>query len=186
MAHGFWRGIVALLCLGYDPTITNSVWLVKVAIRSRRQSIWVTYTSRRYTAFYTGFRCMLQLYIDLASSRLACRDIQRIQRIQPIQLYSYTRYTAYSTIQPPSGESSQTITLVRLPARVSLSGCRLEAQAGRPNRGVYSVNRVACGFVDRSLGKDVADVALRRVFRNKSLSRSAGLADYRPLLPVHR
>ena len=27
---------------------------------------------------------MLQLYIDLASSRLACRDIQRIQ------LYSYT------------------------------------------------------------------------------------------------
>ena len=75
---------MALLCLGYDPTITNSVWLVKVAIRSRRQSIWVTYTSRRYTAFYTGFRCMLQLYIDLASSRLACRDIQ------PIQLYSYT------------------------------------------------------------------------------------------------
>ena len=40
---------------------------------------------------------MLQLYMDLASSRLACRDIQRIQ------LYSYTRYTAYSTIQPPSG-----------------------------------------------------------------------------------
>ena len=35
---------------------------------------------------------MLQLYMDLASSRLACRDIQRIQRIQPIQLYSYTRY----------------------------------------------------------------------------------------------
>ena len=65
--------------------------------------IWVTYTSRRYTAFYTGFRCMLQLYMDLSSSRLACRDIQRIQRIQPIQLYSYTRYTAYSTIQPPSG-----------------------------------------------------------------------------------
>ena len=45
---------------------------------------------------------MLQLYIDLASSRLACRDIQRIQRIQRIQLYSYTRYTAYSPIQPPS------------------------------------------------------------------------------------
>ena len=38
-----------------------------------------------------------------ASSRLACRDIQRIQPIQRIQLYSYTRYTAYSTIQPPSG-----------------------------------------------------------------------------------
>ena len=84
------------MCLGYDPTITNSVWLVKVAIRSRRQSIWVTYTSRRYTAFYTGFRCMLQLYIDLALSRLARHAIQ------PIQLYSYTRYTAYSTIQPPS------------------------------------------------------------------------------------
>ena len=45
---------------------------------------------------------MLQLYMHLASSRLACRDIQRIQRIQPIQLYSYTRYTAYSTIQRPS------------------------------------------------------------------------------------
>ena len=39
---------------------------------------------------------MLQLYMDLASSRLACRDIQRIQ------LYSYTRHTAYSTIHPPS------------------------------------------------------------------------------------
>ena len=45
---------------------------------------------------------MLKLYILHASSRLACRDIQRIQRIQRIQLYSYTRYTAYSTIQPPS------------------------------------------------------------------------------------
>ena len=103
-----------LLCLGYDPTITNSVWLVKVAIRSRRQSTWVTYTSRRYTAFYTGFRCMLQLYIDLSSSRLACRDIQRIQRIQRIQLYSYTRYTAYSTIQPPSGSTALTHELRRL------------------------------------------------------------------------
>ena len=49
---------------------------------------------------------MLQLYIDLASSRLACRDIQRIQRIQPIQLYSYTLYTAYSTIHPPSARAS--------------------------------------------------------------------------------
>ena len=45
---------------------------------------------------------MLNVYIIHASSRLACRDIQRIQRIQRIQLYSYTRYTAYSTIQPPS------------------------------------------------------------------------------------
>ena len=44
--------------------------------------------------------CMLQLYMHLASSRLAR---QAIQPIQPIQLYSYTRYTAYSTIQPPSG-----------------------------------------------------------------------------------
>ena len=43
---------------------------------------------------------MLQLYMHLASSRLAR---QAIQPIQPIQLYSYTRYTAYSTIQPPSG-----------------------------------------------------------------------------------
>ena len=103
------------MCLGYDPTITNSVWLVKVAIRSRRQSIWVTYTSRRYTAFYTGFRCMLQLYIDLSSSRLACRDIQRIQRIQRIQLYSYTRYTAYSTIQRPSGQPSQPMRARRKP-----------------------------------------------------------------------
>ena len=50
---------------------------------------------------------MLQLYIDLSSSRLACRDIQRIQRIQRIQLYSYTRYTAYSPIQPPSGSPLQ-------------------------------------------------------------------------------
>ena len=46
---------------------------------------------------------MLRLYMHQASSRLACRDIQRIQRIQRIQLYSYTRYTAYSTIQRPSG-----------------------------------------------------------------------------------
>ena len=46
---------------------------------------------------------MLNVYIIHASSRLACRDIQRIQRIQRIQLYSYTRYTAYSTIQRPSG-----------------------------------------------------------------------------------
>ena len=45
---------------------------------------------------------MLQLYIDLALSRLARHAIQPIQPIQPIQLYSYTRYTAYSTIQPPS------------------------------------------------------------------------------------
>ena len=43
---------------------------------------------------------MLQLYIDLALSRLARHAIQPIQRIQ---LYSYTRYTAYSTIQRPSG-----------------------------------------------------------------------------------
>ena len=43
---------------------------------------------------------MLQLYMHLASSRLARHAIQPIQ---PIQLYSYTRYTAYSTIQPPSG-----------------------------------------------------------------------------------
>ena len=33
---------------------------------------------------------MLNVYIIHASSRLACRDIQRIQRIQRIQLYSYT------------------------------------------------------------------------------------------------
>ena len=38
---------------------------------------------------------MLQLYMHLASSRLARHAIQPIQ---PIQLYSYTRYTAYSTI----------------------------------------------------------------------------------------
>ena len=44
---------------------------------------------------------MLQLYIDLALSRLARHAIQPIQRIQ---LYSYTRYTAYSTIQRPSGQ----------------------------------------------------------------------------------
>ena len=43
--------------------------------------------------------CMLQLYMDLSSSRLARHAIQPIQ---PIQLYSYTRYTAYSTIQRPS------------------------------------------------------------------------------------
>ena len=55
---------------------------------------------------------MLKLYILHASSRLACRDIQRIQRIQRIQLYSYTRYTAYSTIQPPSGLSFEHTALV--------------------------------------------------------------------------
>ena len=122
---------MALLCLGYDPTITNSVWLVKVAIRSRRrQSIWVTYTSRRHTAFYTGFRCMLKLYILHASSRLACRDIQRIQRIQRIQLYSYTRYTAYSTIQPPSDSAgSEHMTLQR-----ELGSTRSVVHRGRVRR----------------------------------------------------
>ena len=126
------------MCLGYDPTITNSVWLVKVAIRSRRQSIWVTYTSRRYTAFYTGFCCMLKLYILHASSRLARHAIQPIQRIQRIQLYSYTRYTAYSTIQPPSG--------LRRPGRSSsrrLECCRKVAPLFyvcprlRPRRGLH-------------------------------------------------
>ena len=47
---------------------------------------------------------MLQLYMHLASSRLARHAIQPIQ---PIQLYSYTRYTAYSAIQPPSGSPAE-------------------------------------------------------------------------------
>ena len=58
----------------------------------------MTYTSRRYTAFYTGFRCMLQLYID----RLVTARPSRYTAYTAIQLYSYTRYTAYSTIQRPS------------------------------------------------------------------------------------
>ena len=137
------------MCLGYDPTITNSVWLVKVAIRSRRQSIWVTYTSRRYTAFYTGFRCMLQLYMDLASSRLACRDIQRIQRIQRIQLYSYTRYTAYSTIQPPSGVRG--VCIQRLVTPSGRGSCRVARCRGTP-----SVN-------DRTLDKKFRTRRARRI-----------------------
>ena len=82
-------------------------WWVKVATRSRRPSIWAIYTSLRHTAFYTGFRCILQLYSTLSSSRPACHAIQHIQRIQRIQLYSYTaihaiQHTAlYSLPQPP-------------------------------------------------------------------------------------
>ena len=68
---------------------------------------------------------MLKLYILHASSRLACRDIQRIQRIQRIQLYSYTRYTAYSTIQPPSGLSP-----VGAPLRPAAAKKELEEAGG--------------------------------------------------------
>ena len=93
------RGTVALRCLGCLPTITSSISGVKDAQRSRRQSIWAVYTSLRHTAKYTGFGCISYVYSPLASSRLACQDIQRIQRIQP---YSHTRHTSYSAIQPPS------------------------------------------------------------------------------------
>ena len=63
--------------------------------------------------------CMLQLYIDLSSSRLARHAIQPIQPIQPIQLYSYTRYTAYSTIHPPSGRVERRL----VGASVAEGGC---------------------------------------------------------------
>ena len=65
---------------------------------------------------------MLRLYMHQASSRLACRDIQRIQRIQRIQLYSYTRYTAYSTIQPPSAARAAAREC-RERAEIFASGC---------------------------------------------------------------
>ena len=52
--------------------------------------------------------CISYVYSPLASSRLACQDIQRIQHIQPIQPYSHTRHTSYSAIQPPSGKDSTT------------------------------------------------------------------------------
>ena len=97
------RGTVALRYLGCLPTITSSISGVKDAQRSRRQSIWAVYTSLRHTAKYTGFGCISYVYSPLASSRLACQDIQRIQHIQPIQPYSHTRHTSYSAIQPPSG-----------------------------------------------------------------------------------
>ena len=64
---------------------------------------------------------MLQLYIDLALSRLARHAIQ------PIQLYSYTRYTrytAYSIIQRPSGSYNFLLILAR----------RALARAGLANR----------------------------------------------------
>ena len=96
------RGTVALRCLGCLPTITSNISGVKDAQRSRRQSIWAVYTSLRHTAKYTGFGCISYVYSPLASSRLACQDIQRIQHIQPIQPYSHTRHTSYSAIQPPS------------------------------------------------------------------------------------
>ena len=96
------RGTVALRCLGCLPTITSSISGVKDAQRSRRQSIWAVYTSLRHTAKYTGFGCISYVYSLLASSRLACQDIQRIQHIQHIQPYSHTRHTSYSAIQPPS------------------------------------------------------------------------------------
>ena len=90
------RGTVALRYLGCLPTITSSISGVKDAQRSRRQSIWAVYTSLRHTAKYTGFGCISYVYSPLASSRLACQDIQRIQHIQPIQPYSHTRHTSYS------------------------------------------------------------------------------------------
>ena len=96
------RGTVALRYLGCLPTISSSISGVKDAQRSRRQSIWAVYTSLRHTAKYTGFGCISYVYSPLASSRLACQDIQRIQHIQPIQPYSHTRHTSYSAIQPPS------------------------------------------------------------------------------------
>ena len=97
------RGTVALRCLGCLPTITSSISGVKDAQRSRRQSIWAVYTSLRHTAKYTGFGCISYVYSPLASSRLACQDIQLIQHMQHIQPYSHTRHTSYSAIQPPSG-----------------------------------------------------------------------------------
>ena len=96
------RGTVALRYLGCLPTITSSISGVKDAQRSRRQSIWAVYTSLRHTAKYTGFGCISYVYSRLASSRLACQDIQRIQHIQHIQPYSHTRHTSYSAIQHPS------------------------------------------------------------------------------------
>ena len=98
------RGTVALRCLGCLPTITSNISGVKDAQRSRRQSIWAVYTSLRHTAKYTGFGCISYVYSLLASSRLACQDIQRIQHIQPIQPYSHTRHRSYSAIQPPSDQ----------------------------------------------------------------------------------
>ena len=101
------RGTVALRYLGCLPTITSSISGVKDAQRSRRQSIWAVHTSLRHTAKYTGFGCIPYVYSLLASSRLACQDIQRIQHIQPIQPYSHTRHTSYSAIQPPSGSCTR-------------------------------------------------------------------------------
>ena len=61
---------------------------------------------------------MLQLYMDLASSRLACRDIQ------PIQLNSYTaihaiQHTAlYSVPQPNGGRLHLNFTSISPPSLV--------------------------------------------------------------------
>ena len=79
---------------------------------------------------------MLQLYSLHASSRLACRDIQRIQRIQRIQLYSYTRYTAYSIIQPPSvkraGRSCYNADYLGMGPRAGGGAGIINYQPGRP------------------------------------------------------
>ena len=55
-----------------------------------------------WTLLTTGTCCISYVYSPLASSRLACQDIQLIQHIQHIQPYSHTRHTSYSAIQPPS------------------------------------------------------------------------------------
>ena len=81
--------------------------------------------------------CMLQLYMHLASSRLARHAIQPIQ---PIQLYSYTRYTAYSTIQPPSDQSNSDAAAgfevdSSAPSRESRPGVDARPDAERPRLG---------------------------------------------------
>ena len=108
VGSGRWRTSWSRACgsevSGVSPNhhYCSSISGVKDAQRSRRQSIWAVYTSLRHTAKYTGFGCIPYVYSPLASSRLACQDIQRIQHIQP---YSHTRHTSYSAIQPPSGVS---------------------------------------------------------------------------------
>ena len=104
------RGTVALRCLGCLPTITSNISGVKDAQRSRRQSIWAVYTSLRHTAKYTGFGCISYVYSLLASSRLACQDIQRIAHT------AHTPYTAIHAIHHTAPSELPELSSLRQPA----------------------------------------------------------------------
>ena len=130
---------------------------------------------------------MLQLYIDLALSRLACRDIQPIQPIQPIQLYtlySIQHYTAslrargprsFTGVTAPLKMSQTTSVLNTSVSRLSpcASKVRLKAQE-LPRRGRHSPMAGAASRVSTLLFK-LLTPPFPRLYKYP-LSRAEGLA----------